>query len=229
MTKQSRSLDSGWTLRLAGGAAPAEVAGLRDEAVPAQVPGCVHADLLAAGLIPDPYRDLNELDVAWAGRADWRYDTALAAAPPGFERTDLVFDGLDTVARVLLDGQELGRTRNMHRSYRFDVTGRVRDGSALSVLFTSAYTEAESLRERLGARPNEYPEPFNYIRKMAASFGWDWGPPSSPPASGVRCGWRAGAPPGWPRSGRWSPSPARTAGSRRTSSWNAPPPARAAS
>ncbi|MEV0829926.1 glycoside hydrolase family 2 protein [Nonomuraea rubra] len=176
MTKQSRSLDSGWTLRLAGGAAPAEVAGLRDEAVPAQVPGCVHADLLAAGLIPDPYRDLNELEVAWAGRADWRYDTALAAAPPGFERTDLVFDGLDTVARVLLDGQELGQTRNMHRSYRFDVTGRVRDGSALSVLFTSAYTEAEALRERLGARPNEYPEPFNYIRKMAASFGWDWGP-----------------------------------------------------
>lgn len=171
MTKQSKPLDSGWTLRLAGGAAPD---GVRDEAVPAQVPGCVHADLLAAGLIPDPYRDLNELEVAWAGRADWRYDTVLEGAPGGFERTDLVFDGLDTVAQVLLDGEELGRTRNMHRSYRFDVTGR--ESSALTVRFASAYTEAEAQRERLGRRPNAYPEPFNFIRKMAASFGWDWGP-----------------------------------------------------
>ncbi|MEW9552247.1 glycoside hydrolase family 2 protein [Nonomuraea sp. NPDC050783] len=176
MTKQITSLDAGWTLRLAGVQAPGGLDRLLDEPVPARVPGCVHADLLAAGLIPDPYRDLNELEVAWAGRADWRYDTALARPPAGFERTDLVFDGLDTVARVLLDGRELGRTRNMHRSYRFDVTGQVREGSALSVRFTSAYTEAEALKERLGERPNEYPEPFNYIRKMAASFGWDWGP-----------------------------------------------------
>ncbi|MFB4282272.1 glycoside hydrolase family 2 protein [Nonomuraea sp. MTCD27] len=176
MTKQSKALDSGWTLRLTGGEAPAGLERLRDGALPARVPGCVHADLLAAGLIPDPYRDLNELEVAWVGRADWRYDTVLEGVPDGFERTDLVFDGLDTVARVLLDGVELGSTRNMHRSYRFDVTGRVRAGSALSVRFTSAYTEAEALRERLGPRPNEYPDPFNYIRKMAAGFGWDWGP-----------------------------------------------------
>ncbi|MCK2216332.1 glycoside hydrolase family 2 protein [Actinomadura sp. ATCC 31491] len=176
MTKQITLVDSGWTLRLAGGTAPGGLARLRDEPVPARVPGCVHADLLAAGLIPDPYRGLAELEVAWVGRADWRYDTALAASPAGFERTDLVFDGLDTVAQVLLDGEELGRTRNMHRSYRFDVTGLARAGAALSVRFTSAYTEAEALRERLGERPNEYPEPFNYIRKMAASFGWDWGP-----------------------------------------------------
>ncbi|GAA1685220.1 glycoside hydrolase family 2 protein [Nonomuraea maheshkhaliensis] len=174
MAKQSTSLHSGWTLRLAGGEAAA--GRLTNEAVPARVPGCVHADLLAAGLIPDPYEGLNELEVAWVGRADWRYETALAAAPAGFERTDLVFDGLDTVARVLLDGEELGRTRNMHRSYRFDVTGRVREGSVLSVLFTSAYTEAEAQQERLGARPNAYAEPFNFVRKMAASFGWDWGP-----------------------------------------------------
>ncbi|MFS1299723.1 glycosyl hydrolase 2 galactose-binding domain-containing protein [Streptosporangium longisporum] len=182
--KQSTPLTSGWTLRLAGGAAPDDLGRLRREAVPAEVPGCVHADLLAAGLIDDPYLDRNELDVAWVGRADWRYETVLPATPGGFERTDLVFEGLDTVAAVTLDGAGLGTTRNMHRSYRFDVTGRDgRDdpdgddgGRVLSVLFTSAYTEAEKVREAVGARPNAYPEPFNYIRKMASSFGWDWGP-----------------------------------------------------
>ncbi|MBO2446326.1 glycoside hydrolase family 2 protein [Actinomadura barringtoniae] len=165
MSKQSTPLASGWTLHLADGGS-----------IPATVPGSSHIDLLAAGLIEDPYAGRNELDVAWVGRADWRYDTVLPNVPEGCEQTDLVFEGLDTVATVTLDGVELGRTRNMHRSYRFDVTGLARGGTPLSVFLTSAYTEAEALRERLGPRPNAYPVPFNYIRKMACSFGWDWGP-----------------------------------------------------
>ncbi|MGW0605294.1 glycoside hydrolase family 2 protein [Streptomyces sp. NPDC002640] len=145
--------------------------------LPAQVPGCVHTDLLAAGVVPDPYLGLNEKEVAWVGRRAWRYTRDLApqetAAGGPYERTDLVFDGLDTAAVIGLDGQELGRTRNMHRRYRFDVTGR---HGLLEVAFTSAYDEAAAVRETTGERPNVYPEPFQYIRKMACSFGWDWGP-----------------------------------------------------
>lgn len=145
--------------------------------MPAQVPGCVHTDLMAAGLLADPYLDRNEDDVAWVGRADWTYTTELPRRDASFERADLVFDGLDTVAAVHVGGRLLGRTRNMHRSYRFDVTELLTDGPApLEVAFTSAYTEAEEVRAALGERPNSYPEPFNYVRKMACSFGWDWGP-----------------------------------------------------
>ncbi|MEU1017296.1 glycoside hydrolase family 2 protein [Streptomyces sp. NPDC005898] len=142
----------------------------------ARVPGCVHTDLLAAGLIPDPFLGTNELDVAWVGRRSWTYTRSLAApqeGPAPHERADLVFDGLDTAAHITLDGAELGRTRNMHRSYRFDVTGRAGE---LRVTFASAYEEAAAVRETTGERPNVYPEPFQYIRKMACSFGWDWGP-----------------------------------------------------
>ncbi|NEE21349.1 glycoside hydrolase family 2 protein, partial [Streptomyces sp. SID7499] len=88
-------------------------------------------------------------------------------------RTDLVFDGLDTAARIVLDGREVGTTRNMHRTYRFDVTGLA---GMLEVRFASAYAEAEAVRAITGDRPNVYPEPFQYIRKMASGFGWDWGP-----------------------------------------------------
>ncbi|OSZ59146.1 beta-mannosidase [Streptomyces pharetrae CZA14] len=144
--------------------------------LPATVPGCVHTDLLAAGEIPDPYTGLNEREVQWVGRRAWTYGRDLApadTATASHERTDLVFDGLDTAATITLDGRELGRTRNMHRRYRFDVTGH---HGRLHVEFASAYDEAEFVRVLTGERPNVYPEPFQYIRKMACSFGWDWGP-----------------------------------------------------
>ncbi|MDO0910905.1 glycoside hydrolase family 2 protein [Streptomyces sp. DT2A-34] len=163
---QATPLTDGWTLRHEGAA------------LPAAVPGCVHTDLLAAGVIPDPFLGRNEAEVAWVGRRDWTYETDLTAASAHsaneqHEQTDLVFDGLDTVAEILLDGRLLGRVRNMHRSYRFDVTGL---SGRLSVRFASAYAEAEAVRGKLGERPAAYAEPYQYLRKMACSFGWDWGP-----------------------------------------------------
>ncbi|NRQ36709.1 glycoside hydrolase family 2 protein [Nonomuraea sp. NN258] len=161
-------LATGWTVR------PDSPSPLPDgTVVEARVPGCVHTDLLAAGLVPDPFLDDNERKLAWAGRTDWLYRTELPALDDAYERTDLVFDGLDTVAEIRLGDRLLGRTRNMHRSYRFDVTGA---SGPLSVRFTSAYTEAESVRKEVGDRPTTYTEPFNFVRKMASSFGWDWGP-----------------------------------------------------
>ncbi|GLU46237.1 glycoside hydrolase family 2 protein [Nocardiopsis ansamitocini] len=165
-----------WTLRSLGGpAVPGEVVAAQ---VPAVVPGCVHTDLLAAGLVPDPYVGTNENELAWIGRAAWRYTTAFdAVEATGAERVDLECEGLDTVATLTVNGTELGRTRNMHRAYRFDVTSALRAGdNELTVDFASPYAEAEAVREALGDRPNAYPEPFQFIRKMACNFGWDWGP-----------------------------------------------------
>jgi beta-mannosidase len=162
--KEVLPLTEGWSLRHG------------DTPLPAQVPGCVHTDLLAAGLIPDPFLGVNEPEVAWVGRRAWSYVRDLDVPGAGeeeHERTDLVFDGLDTAAVITLGGRELGRTRNMHRRHRFDVTGL---NGLLQVDFASAYDEAEAVRALTGDRPNVYPEPFQYIRKMACSFGWDWGP-----------------------------------------------------
>ncbi|MEV0901837.1 glycoside hydrolase family 2 protein [Actinoplanes sp. NPDC049802] len=146
--------------------------------LPATVPGCVHSDLLGHGRIPDPFRDDNEHAVAWVGRADWTYRRDISWDGPAHDRIDLVFDGLDTVARITLGGTVLGETRNMHRGYRFDVTSPLTGNQPLplSVHFTSAYTEAARVEALVGPRPNAYPEPFQFIRKMACGFGWDWGP-----------------------------------------------------
>ena len=36
--------------------------------ISAAIPGCVHLDLMAARLIPDPYTDVNEITNDWIGR-----------------------------------------------------------------------------------------------------------------------------------------------------------------
>ncbi|MDH6465227.1 beta-mannosidase [Micromonospora sp. A200] len=173
MTRQT--LHEGWTLRAVPG--PQVPDGIAGRAVPATVPGCVHTDLMAAGLIPDPFVDDNETTLAWIGRTDWVYETTFDRRAGDDERVDLVCAGLDTVATITLNGVEVGRTENMHRGHRFDVGALLRPGAnTLTVRFDSAYRYAQRHRDALGDRPNAYPEPFQFIRKMACNFGWDWGP-----------------------------------------------------
>ncbi|WP_029291429.1 glycoside hydrolase family 2 protein [Cellulomonas sp. HZM] len=167
------TLHDGWTLRSAGGPVPRAIA---EATVAAEVPGTAHTDLLAAGLIADPYVDLGEKALAWAHRAAWLYSRTLTIEPAADdERVDLVFDGLDTVATITLDGLEIGRTANQHRGYRFDVRAHAGE-HRLDVRFDSALEHAEAEQARIGARPGAYPHPLNMVRKMACSFGWDWGP-----------------------------------------------------
>ncbi|WP_250214505.1 glycosyl hydrolase 2 galactose-binding domain-containing protein [Acrocarpospora catenulata] len=125
--------DTGWTLT----AVPDDVA-IAD--VPATVPGCVHTDLLAAGLIADPYLDDNETRLGWIGRTVWAYERSFRWSPDQNTETDLVCHGLDTVATVILNGGRVASTANQHRSYRFPVRHLLREGdNRLTVIFDSAY------------------------------------------------------------------------------------------
>ena len=67
-------LTSGWTVS-AVSPDPSSPAARLPEAIPATVPGFVHTDLLAAGLIADPYLDDNERRLAWIGRDRLAYAT----------------------------------------------------------------------------------------------------------------------------------------------------------
>lgn len=174
--KTIRTLHSGWTVRAASGPAPEFIA---SRTVAATVPGVVHLDLLAAGLIPDPYLDNNEALLAWIGLVDWSYETRFALSQAELEsavRHELVFDGLDTVATVSFNGTVLAEVANQHRGYRFDVTRLLREGdNELVVAFRSPIRYANEQSVALGVRPRPYPLPFDAVRKSACSFGWDWG------------------------------------------------------
>ncbi|MCK9794597.1 glycoside hydrolase family 2 protein [Isoptericola sp. 4D.3] len=173
----------GWTVRWeeglpAGGAGPSGdvVARLRDR-IPASVPGCVHDDLLAAGVIADPYVDDNAAAVRWVGESDWVYeaDVELTDAHTA-GRVELVLDGLATVATVRVNGREAVATANMHRSYAVDVSALVRLGvNRLAVELSSAARAMLDADD--GTLPYDWAYPYNRLRVMASSVGWDWAPP----------------------------------------------------
>jgi len=87
MLKQTLHQD--WTARAVGDLAEVP-SNIGDQVIPATVPGCVHTDLMRAGKIPDPYRDLNEYALQWIGRTDWEYRTTFDA--DGLGCRDLRFD-----------------------------------------------------------------------------------------------------------------------------------------
>ena len=161
-----------WSLRALDGPVPADIAG---RTIPAAVPGLVHVALLEAGLIPDPFLDRNETQVTWIGQSAWEYATGFAWEPDGHDRHELVFEGLDTFAEIVLNGTSLGRTRNQHRTYRFAIDEALREGqNDLVVRFASPVAEADRASLEIGYGPHTYFHPFNAVRKAACNFGSDW-------------------------------------------------------
>jgi beta-mannosidase len=146
----------------------------------ARVPGCVHRDLLAHKLIPDPFRADNERLVQWVGEAAWEYRVRFdpGAALRAAAQVELVADGLDTLATVFLNGRKLGDSDNMFVPNRWPLRGRLRPGSnELLIRFDSA--EKFVRTQRRGHRPKEINDPVGgatRLRKQQCQFGWDWAP-----------------------------------------------------
>jgi beta-mannosidase len=145
----------------------------------ATVPGTVHTDLMAVGRIPDPFVRINELEVQWVDSRQWSYrrefdvDDAFLLEDSLF----LVAEGLDTYARLTLNGRLLGRTDNMFVEHRFDVKRFLKAGmNVLEVLFDSPVIHSQKLQQQYGALRVSLEPHRVYVRKAQYSFGWDWGP-----------------------------------------------------
>ena len=61
----------------------------------ATVPGCIHTDLMAHGIIPDPFYGTNEDSVQWVGKQVWKYRTIITRDMwEGYEHCELVLQGV---------------------------------------------------------------------------------------------------------------------------------------
>lgn len=142
----------------------------------ATVPGNCEWELVKAGIIKDPQRGLNALAFREYEGYQWLYTRTFHARPcdgTDGSRAELVFDGIDTLADIFLNGKRIGECSNMLVAQRFDVTGKLKDGvNTVQVLIRSAFLEARNydvgeLGYHMGSADREQ------IRKAAYMSGWD--------------------------------------------------------
>ena len=189
----STPLDSGWELaeRLPPGRDLSAPAGGERLWLPATVPGHVHTDLIRAGILTDPFQRFGEWGARWVDEASWTYRTTFivdahrlsSAGPHG--RHYLQFQGIDTLATVFLNGKYLGKADNYHRTWRFDVTELLKEGTnELRIELDSALVQGrQAAQDYLGDGTSDrgrmtyfnFP-PRAFVRKPQYMFGWDWGP-----------------------------------------------------
>ncbi len=181
-TLTSRVLDQNWSFKA-----------LEDSSwLRASVPGTIHTDLMANGIIEDPYYRLNERKVQWVDKKDWVYQCSFELSPDEFERQhhELRFEGLDTYASVYINDRLVLQSSNMHRSYTVDAKEYLIEGSnTLQILLESPIKKGLELYDALDytipvsandqAETGEVPggKRVNvFTRKAAYHYGWDWGP-----------------------------------------------------
>jgi beta-mannosidase len=146
------------------------------EVYPATVPGVVHTDLLANGLIEDPFFGENEKDQQWIAEATWVYSTKVIPGREMLEKEniELVFEGLDTYADVYLNDSLILAADNMFRTWVVNVKGLLEEGeNILSVVFSSP---GEINKAKAEALSYALPDERAFTRKSPYHFGWDWGP-----------------------------------------------------
>ena len=176
----SRKLHDNWRFRQ----------GRSENWFPATVPGTVHTDLMANELIEDPFFRLNERSVQWVDKEDWMYETTFNATAEevNAENQEIVFKGLDTYADVYLNHERILVADNMHRTWKCDVKGKLREGeNLLEVYFNSPIKVDLPKYDQYDYTFNTGPDQsqnggiFNktlsiFARKAGYHYGWDWGP-----------------------------------------------------
>uniref|UniRef100_A0A8C0TJN7 beta-mannosidase n=1 Tax=Canis lupus familiaris TaxID=9615 RepID=A0A8C0TJN7_CANLF len=106
---RSLSLRGGWRIRSGNGSLE----------LPGEVPGCVHSALRRRGFIQDPYYRFNDLNYRWISLDNWTYSKnfKIPFNISNWQKVNLIFEGVDTVAKVLLNNVPIGKTDNMFKRY----------------------------------------------------------------------------------------------------------------
>ncbi|EDV92669.1 beta-mannosidase [Drosophila grimshawi] len=139
----------------------------------------------------------NDVRLRWLAYDNWTYTNNFKFDVDHYKRVrsfNLTFHGIDTIAEIRLNRQLLGRTDNMFVRYSYDVSKLLQNDNVLEVEITSPVLVARAKANALDLAelyvpPACPPESYhgechmNMLRKMQASFSWDWGPAA--PSMGI--------------------------------------------
>jgi beta-mannosidase len=161
---------------------------------PSRVPGCAHTDLMRAGEIPSPDAPGGEDAQTFVGLTGWTWTRSIGIPEEmrAHSHVEIVFECIDTVAQVSVDGRTALEADNAFHPWRVALAqagpaaGAVAAGAEavggamqveLRVCCAAPVAEVKRLEAMLGPRPvNGDWTPYPFMRKAACNFGWDWGP-----------------------------------------------------
>ena len=146
---------------------------------PATVPGTIHTDLLNENIIIDPYYRMNELHVQWIENYQWLYRREFTVDKSIIDEESIILDaqGLDTYAKISINGKKVGHTENMFVYHQFDIKRFLTSGvNTIEILFDSPVARSKALQKKHGILEVALESHRVYARKAQYSFGWDWGP-----------------------------------------------------
>ncbi len=144
--------------------------------LPTDAPADVHSILYANGLIENPMTASHEKQLQWIDQQSWTFSTSFKTRSEWFNQAhvELVFDGVDTYARVYLNDSLLFFADNMFRSWRKDIKPLLnKDANHLRVVFPPIDSIQNQKLTEYGV---ELPEVRAFTRKAAYQSGWDWSP-----------------------------------------------------
>jgi beta-mannosidase len=153
----------------------------------ATVPGGIYTDLMNNKIIGDIFYGNNDTETRWVAEASWTYKREFLVDDGllNHNTVNLVFEGLDTFSTILINNVEIGTSQNMFVRYIFDVKEVLQSrNNTIEVRFASPIKMADNVTSKQDYTvPPKCPATqyrgechVNQIRKMQASFSWDWGP-----------------------------------------------------
>ncbi|MDR2257734.1 MAG: hypothetical protein LBE14_01145, partial [Treponema sp.] len=142
-------------------------------AIDGTVPGNFEIDLEKAGKIPDPFFGKNMLDMFQYEDCHVFYARKFDYTPLGGTSPEFVFEGIDTIAGIYLNGEFLAHTDNMYVTHRIDGSA-LRDGeNELVVHILPVCIESRKNPVSAGNTHLKYNYECLRLRKSPAMFGWD--------------------------------------------------------
>ncbi len=145
----------------------------------ATVPGSVLSTLLAHNLIPDPFYRDNEAAVRQVLREDYTFTRSFALTKRQLlSRNYLFLDGVDTLAKVYINGKLIAELFDMHTRKRILLNNAMLgEENEIRVEFSNVYDYIENYPNKETFRTFAVTHPNGpVIRKSHHMLGWDWGP-----------------------------------------------------
>ena len=172
------------------------------EKIPAIVPGATYTDLMRAGKIPNPFyrenngtgarggsnvwmndwnkyiREVDPQPIQWVAQKNWIYERTFDISTEMLSRPHIVLQchGLDTLATIWINDQQVGRANNMFRAWEYNIKPYLNaDHNTIRIQFDTLapYVEKQSAAYKQ-AYGLDLGDQRSWIRKGPYMWGWDW-------------------------------------------------------